>query len=64
LYGFIRGEADQFFLVNNDGTTIPMPEPNELNVNALPVVRYILPYPNAVIQRSAGQYKNYYGYNN
>lgn len=66
LYGFIRGAAqsDQFFLVNNDGTTIPMPEPNELNVNALPVVRYILPYPNAVIQRSAGQYKNYYGYNN
>ena len=33
------------------------------NANAsLPLVRYILPYPNAAIQRSAGAYKNYYGY--
>ena len=33
------------------------------NANAsLPPVRYILPYPNAAIQRSAGAYKNYYGY--
>ena len=29
---------------------------------SLPPVRYILPYPNAAIQRSAGAYKNYYGY--
>ena len=28
----------------------------------LPAVRYILPYPNQVIQRSQGVYKNYYGY--
>jgi len=28
----------------------------------LPVVRYILPYPNLAIQRSAGAYQNYYGY--
>lgn len=28
----------------------------------LPPVRYILPYPNSAIQRSAGVYKNYYGY--
>ncbi len=33
------------------------------NANAsLPPVRYILPYPNAAIQRSAGAYMNYYGY--
>ena len=33
------------------------------SVNAsLPPVRYILPYPNEAIQRSAGAYKNYYGY--
>lgn len=33
------------------------------NANAsLPPVRYILPYPNAAIQRSADAYKNYYGY--
>lgn len=29
---------------------------------SLPPVRYILPYPNSAIQRSAGAYKNYYGY--
>ena len=29
---------------------------------SLPPVRYILPYPNAAIQRSAGAYKSYYGY--
>lgn len=29
---------------------------------SLPPVRYILPYPNAAIQRAAGAYKNYYGY--
>lgn len=29
---------------------------------SLPPVRYILPYPNAAIQRSADAYKNYYGY--
>ena len=29
---------------------------------SLPPVRYILPYPNEAIQRSAGAYKNYYGY--
>lgn len=29
---------------------------------SLPPIRYILPYPNAAIQRSAGAYKNYYGY--
>jgi hypothetical protein len=36
-------------------TTIP-------TADQLPVVRYILPYPNTVIQRSSGAYKNYYGY--
>jgi hypothetical protein len=31
-------------------------------VEELPVVRYILPYPEETIQRSSGIYKNYYGY--
>ena len=34
----------------------------EESLNNLPVVRYILPYPNDVILRSGGVYKNYYGY--
>ena len=32
------------------------------SAQTLPAVRYILPYPNQVIQRSSGAYKNYYGY--
>lgn len=33
------------------------------NLNNLPPVRYILPFPNKAIQMSNGVYKNYYGYN-
>ena len=35
----------------------------DLDRNNLPPVRYILPFPNDAIQRSAGAYQNYYGYN-
>lgn len=61
FYGFIRSDdSGNLWLVNNGvlsqfPTTIPA-------TNELPVVRYILPYPNLAIQRSAGAYKNYYGY--
>lgn len=61
FYGFIRSDdSGNLWLVNNGvlsqfPTTIPA-------ANELPVVRYILPYPNLAIQRSAGAYKNYYGY--
>lgn len=48
--GYIR--ADEY------GNITPSMDPNNL-----PPVRYILPYPNAAIQRSAGAYQNYYGYN-
>ncbi|MFT3752418.1 MAG: RagB/SusD family nutrient uptake outer membrane protein [Paludibacter sp.] len=34
-----------------------------LDPNSLPPVRYILPYPNKVLQMAPGFYKNYYGYN-
>lgn len=34
-----------------------------LNPNDLPPVRYILPYPQAVLRDSNGKYQNYYGYN-
>lgn len=61
FYGYIRGDNNgNIWLVRNGGleqlpSTIP-------SVDELPVVRYILPYPEETIQRSAGAYKNYYGY--
>ena len=65
LYGFIRGDQNgNFSVVNGDGSLSPLPSPGAANAQTLPVVRYILPYPAEAIQRSAGAYKNYYGYNN
>ena len=61
FYGYIRSDDGGNIWLIKDGaqtlfpTTIPSAE-------ELPVVRYILPYPNLAIQRSAGAYKNYYGY--
>lgn len=65
LYGFMRGDVNgNIFMIDGNGSPIPMPHPNSVNVSNLPVVRYILPYPRDIIQRSAGAYKNYYGYLN
>ena len=61
FYGFVRGDASGNLWLVNNGALSQLP----LNVPAsseLPAVRYILPYPNLAIQRSAGAYKNYYGY--
>jgi len=61
FYGYIRcDDAGNVYLVDN-GTlkTFPTEIPE---ASKLPVVRYILPYPNLAIQRSSGAYKNYYGY--
>lgn len=61
FYGFIRGDGNgNVWLVRNGAleqlpTTIP-------SVEELPVVRYILPYPQEAIKNSMGVYKNYYGY--
>lgn len=66
LYGFMRGNAQgQPALVENNGSlsTVSSADAN-MTADKLPVVRYILPYPNAAIQRSGGTYKNYYGYAN
>lgn len=64
LYGFARGdEQGRLYLVNNSGSLIDLPFP-VTDYSQLPVVRYILPYPNNAIQRAAGAYKNYYGYAN
>ena len=53
LRGYIQ--ADEFGNITPDLFGVP--------VENLPVVRYILPFPASVIQRSAGAYQNYYGYN-
>ena len=57
FYGFIRGDRGGNVYLIKDGEIYA-----QTGASNLPVVRYILPYPNAAIQRSAGQYKNYYGY--
>ncbi|MBQ8064939.1 MAG: RagB/SusD family nutrient uptake outer membrane protein [Prevotella sp.] len=60
FYGFIRCDAgSRIWLIDNGvQRELPLTNPTE----NLPVVRYILPYPNQIIQRSSGAYKNYYGY--
>jgi len=60
FYGYIRSDqSGNIYLIRNGSleqmSTIP-------EASQLPPVRYILPYPNLAIQRSAGAYKNYYGY--
>lgn len=60
FFGFIRTDDNANLWIIRDGVqeqfnSIPA-------VETLPAVRYILPYPNQVIQRSSGVYKNYYGY--
>ncbi len=61
FFGFMRAdEGGNIYIVNN-GTLELFPSTIP-EASTLPAVRYILPYPNAAIQRSAGAYKNYYGY--
>lgn len=60
FYGYIRCDDGGNLWIVRDGALTQfsgMPAANEL-----PPVRYILPYPGTVIQRSSGEYKNYYGY--
>lgn len=62
FYGYIRHTEQGNIVIVKDGTEIPLNGNTVPMVNELPPVRYILPYPNSAIQRSAGAYKNYYGY--
>lgn len=48
------------YLIDNNGSQYEMQ--SIIPTSQLPVVRYILPIPREVIQRSRDQYKNYYGY--
>lgn len=61
FYGYVRcDEMGNLWLVDNGSLTLlPLSIPSS---EELPVVRYILPYPNSLIQRSGGAYKNQYGY--
>lgn len=62
LYGFIRGNEDgSIYYLVRDGKPVVF-DPMSFNVAELPVVRYILPYPEDIISRSQGKYKNSYGY--
>lgn len=62
FYGFARcDDGGNLWLVQN-GTLTNFPSILPNSANELPVVRYLLPYPNLAIQRSAGAYKNAYGY--
>lgn len=61
LRGYIYGDdfGELFYIDNGktqSGTLWEIP------AEQLPAVRYILPYPSEIIKRSAGAYKNYYGY--
>ena len=60
FYGFIRCDDGGNLWVVRDGA--PQQFSGLPSASELPPVRYILPYPGTVIQRSSGEYKNYYGY--
>ena len=60
FYGYIRCDDSGNLWVIRDGAQTQFG--NIPAASELPPVRYILPYPNTVIQRAAGVYKNYYGY--
>ena len=60
FYGYIRCDDGGNLWIIRDGALTQfsgIPAASDL-----PPVRYILPYPGTVIQRSNGEYKNYYGY--
>lgn len=62
LMGFMVGdEMGQIYFINN-GAQTEMVFNGTQNPTNLPVVRYILPYPQDAIERSSGAYTNSYGY--
>ena len=63
FYGYVRYTEQGNIVLIKDGVETQLDGGNVPAANSLPPVRYILPYPNSAIQRSAGAYKNYYGYN-
>ena len=64
FYGYIRYTLASELVIVKDGAEQPVTWTEVPEADQLPPVRYILPYPSTAIQRSAGAYKNYYGYTN
>jgi hypothetical protein len=67
LWGFIHGGAtsdktNYYFVRDGKEESIGVLGQFKANPTNLPVVRYLLPIPREAITRSAGFYKNYYGY--
>lgn len=63
LRGYIYCNESGNILINDNGNYVGAPNPSTFpTVDQLPAVRYILPYPRAVITRSQGKYVNKYGY--
>lgn len=57
MWGYIYAtEHGMIFVKNNNYNDVAF------NINNLPAVRYMLPYPSEVIARSSGKYQQYYGY--
>lgn len=61
FFGYIRSDDGGNLWLIKDGALTQLPSAIP-EAKDLPVVRYLLPYPNLAIQRSSGAYKNYYGY--
>ncbi|MDE6066435.1 MAG: RagB/SusD family nutrient uptake outer membrane protein [Duncaniella sp.] len=65
MRGYIYSDEGGNVLIRDgqSGSYVSAPEPSEMpTYETLPVIRYILPYPRAVITRSMGKYENKYGY--
>ena len=64
LRGYIYCDEDNGLIyINNNGNYESCPEPSSMpTVESLPAVRYILPYPRSVVERSNNMYTNKYGY--
>lgn len=64
LRGYLNCDEDEGIIkINDNGTYVGAPAPSaSVNASNLPVIRYILPYPRAVVTRSMGKYVNKYGY--
>ena len=61
LYGYIRGDENGNISIVKDGKAENI-NPQSINISQLPPVRYLLPIPSEAITRSAGAYKQHYGY--
>lgn len=62
LYGFIRGDQNENVNVVDNATLKRINAGVAFDTKNLPVVRYMLPYPEEAIKRSNGVYHNNYGY--